>query len=190
MRTLWGDEPFPQLAWYLEVLPVRVALYRGESAHRAFAAADPRLAQTGLHRWGYYQIERLDLRGQVHARELAQGGHGRARRRELRRQIAAASSGLARRRQDTARARGLLHQALLEQDAGRAEQAARTLERARDLFEARGAHGLAAAAEHRRGRIIGGDTGQRLCVEAERQLEARGVLAPARFVEMLYPFPG
>ncbi len=188
VRSLWNARPFPQLAWYLEVLPVRVALYRGESAHLDFERAWSRLAPIGLHRWGYYGIERLDLEGQVYGRELARGGHGRGRRRELRRRVAAASRGLARKRQDTARARGLLHEALLAADAGQDERAAGALERARDLFERRGALGLAAAADHRRGRIIGGDTGDRLCADAERRLAARGVEHPARFVAMLYPF--
>ena len=74
--------------------------------------------------------------------------------------------------------------------AGDDEKAVNTLRQAIDLCDAAGVDLFAAAARHRLGRLLDGDEGRALVVQAETWMRAQSVREPARMAACMVPgFP-
>ena len=185
----WKHDAF-QLAQYLHLVArVQISLYRGD-AHGALSritAAWPRVITSMMLSIQNLRVILRHLRGRAAlAVALVEGPRGRRRARliELARSEARK---LVKDDVPFARPLGLTIDAGASALVGEREKSAQLLAEAAVLFQEREMMLHAAAADHERGRLIGGDTGRVLRTEAEAKMIDEEVDSPERLAAMFVP---
>jgi hypothetical protein len=168
------------------VATVHAALYAGDAraAHRAMEEAWPRLRAAQFLWLQCMRAELLHLNGRA---ALALAERDRSARRGLADLAARLAADLAK---DDLRWSSPLSTALAAGAArlqGRTDRAVELLAQAEDGFLAVDMRLYAAAAQHRRAALVGGEQGRALRDAAERWMDGQGITKPARMAAMLVP---
>jgi hypothetical protein len=168
------------------VATVHAALYAGDAraAHRAMEEAWPRLRAAQFLWLQCMRAELLHLKGRA---ALALAERDRSARRGLADLAARLAADLAK---DDLRWSSPLSTALAAGAArlqGRTDRAVELLAQAEDGFLAVDMRLYAAAAQHRRAALVGGEQGRALRDAAERWMDGQGITKPARMAAMLVP---
>jgi eukaryotic-like serine/threonine-protein kinase len=182
----WPRDRFCVQHWYELTAQTYVDLYRGD-AEPAFERLERALGPLSRSLLLGVELLRIEL-AYAHARAalaLAEACPGRST--EMMGTAAKMARAMEREKSDMGHAFAGLVRAALAAREGRTEDAMRRLGEAEAGFDALCMEDHAMAARTRRGELLGSGRGATLIEEAERSFRYRGILAPARFVQMLAP---
>jgi serine/threonine protein kinase len=182
----WPSDRYLLQHWHRLYGEGEIELYVGDGA-KAYARVDRdtnALKKSLLLRVQHMRVQTMFLRGRCAIASLdAEPASRRQRLRETRRLARLLNKeGMA----WTAPFAAILRAATANASGDRSGAMA-GLRDAVDLARTAEMHGYARAATHQLGLLLGGDEGQRLIAEAEREMAAQGVRVPARFAATLVP---
>jgi serine/threonine protein kinase len=175
---------YHHLHWRVTIARVHIDLYLqdGASAHARILERWPGLKRAQLQRIELAYAQMLDMRARTAIATAAAQPDKRALLKSAQWDVRALNRKLA----WVAPGAHLL-QAGIAALEGNAEAASRQLRQAAQGFDAADMVGYAVAARRQLGRVLGGDEGARLVVEADQWMSDQGVKNPERLVQMIAP---
>jgi len=185
----WKNGAF-QLAQYLHlVATTQIALYRGDAhgALRRITSAWPRVISSMMLYIQNFRVTLRHLRARAALAVVAVEGPGAVRRGRLLRLARAEAQKLSRDDVPFARPLGLAIEAGACALSNEREKSAALLDEAASGFRELEMMLHAAAADHERGRLVGGDSGRLLRTEAEARMIDEDVASPERLAVMFVP---